>query len=203
MMTYSSSLRLILLIPVMMASACTSSPSTNFYVLDSMSTQAGSQVKTGKSRMIGLGPVTLPALVERKQLITRTGANTIQIANLHQWAAPLKENITQTLAENLAKLLANDLIKAYPWSAYGEFDYRILIDIVRFDITRGQSVDLEANWAIMTEINHTLLTNGQSKISRSLTDTSYSGAVQALSSALDELSRQLAATLDSINQTPQ
>lgn len=199
MRIYSRTRRLLPLIAAAMAVlACAATPPTNFYVLAPIPAPVDTSVKTGTKRLIGLGPVTLPALLERKQLVTRTGNNTIQIAEQHQWAAPLKENMTQTLTENLAKLKANDLVKAYPWSAYGEADYRILVDVIRFDTTPGQSVDLEANWAIMAEKNHVILSNGLAKISRQLADTSFTGAVQGLSSVLAEFSRQLAIAMDDI-----
>ena len=189
---------LLLLMLGLSVSACTSTPATNFYILAPMATPAETPLKPGTPRLIGLGPVTLPALLERKQLVTRSGGNTVHIAELHQWAEPLKDNFTQTLAKNLATLRTSDLVKAYPWSAYGDVDYRILIDVARFDTTPGQSVDLEAHWAIMAEKNHNLLTSGQAKISRPLADTSYAGAVNALSAALAELSQQLAAALDGV-----
>lgn len=177
-------------------SACASTPATHFYVLDTtMSEPADPPAGTATKRLIGLGPVTIPALLERKQLVTRTGGNGVEIAELHQWAAPLQENITQTLTYNLSALLANDMIKAYPWSAYGEADYRLLVDIIRFDSTPGRSVNLEANWIILAEKNHKPVSHGQVKMNRDLADGSYPGAVRALSRILGEFSRQLSVEL--------
>jgi uncharacterized lipoprotein YmbA len=198
-MTIHSTLRnLLLSILCMVLAACATTPQTNFYVLTPMAAPANTTEKTGTKRLIGLGPVTLPALLERKQLVTRTGNNTLQIAELHQWAAPLKDNITQTLTENLAKLLPNDLVKAYPWSAYGQADYHILIDVIRFDATPGQSADFEAEWVVVSEKKPEILTSGRHKTRSSLADASYSGAVQALSNTLAEFSRRLAVVLDGV-----
>ncbi|MGZ8142892.1 MAG: PqiC family protein [Methylosarcina sp.] len=178
--------------------ACASTPPIHFHVLEPLPAPVKTFNRHEPKRIIGVGPVTLAALLERKQLVTRTADNLVQLSEQHQWAAPLRENITQTLTENLGTLLAGDLVKAYPWSAYGEVDYRLLVDIGRFDTTPGQSVNLEANWALMAEKNHTILRHGQVKISRPLADISHAASVKALSDSLNEFSRQLAVAVESV-----
>lgn len=178
--------------------ACISTPPTQFYVLEPLSEPASASPASEKNRRIGIGPVSIPALLERKQIVTRLPDNSVKIAEFHQWAAPLKDNVAQVLTHNLAALQTGDLIRAYPWSAYGAVDYRLIIDIVRLDTRQDQSVNLEANWAIMNEKDHTLLSNGRSKIERPLNDPSYPATVKALNQILGELSRQLSLALGKI-----
>lgn len=179
-------------------SACISPP-TQFYVLEPLSEPPPiSTSATEIKRRIGIGPVSIPTLLERKQIVTRLPDNSVKIAEFHQWASPLKDNITQVLTHNLATLQTGDLIRAYPWSAYGAVDYRIIIDIIRFDTRPEQSVNLEANWVIMNEKNHTLLSNGRSKIEHPLDDPSYSSTVKALNKVLSEFSQELSQALGKI-----
>ena len=100
----------------------------------------------------------------------------------------------------MATLQANAIVRAYPWSIYGDVDYRVIIDISRFDIQLGKSVCLEASWAIMEEKKHTIVNNGQTKIEQVLTDTSYQNAAQLLSQLLDQLSQQIALSLAQLQQ---
>ncbi|MGZ8192835.1 MAG: PqiC family protein [Methylobacter sp.] len=194
-------LKWLLLLPIIsaMLAACISTPSTNFYVLEPLSTSTASAIKTVKKPLIGIGPVSMPAMLDRKQIITRTENNSVQIAEFHQWASPLKENVVQVLTHNLAALRPNDIVRTYPWSAFGSVNYRIILDILRFDTNPGKSVNLEANWAIMDEKKRTLLTNGHSEIEHSLDDISYTGTVNGLSKILGEFSRKLSMELDQIN----
>ncbi len=178
-------------------SACLSTP-TQFYVLEPLNEPPSSPTVAEKKRQIGIGPVSIPALLERKQIVTRLPDNSVKIAEFNQWASPLKDNITQVLTNNLTTLQAGDLIRAYPWSAYGAVDYRIIIDIIRFDTRPEQSVNLEANWAIMNEKNHTLISNGRSKIERPLDDPSYPATVKALNKILGEFSKELSQALEKI-----
>ncbi|MCK9394642.1 MAG: PqiC family protein [Methylobacter sp.] len=179
-------------------SACLSTPPTDFYVLEPLSEPPPLSTATEKKRQIGIGPVSIPALLERKQIVTRLPDNSVKIAEFHQWASPLKDNVAQVLTHNLATLQADDLIRAYPWSAYGTVDYRIIIDIIRFDTHPEKTVNFEARWAIMNEKNHTLVSNGHSKIEHKLDAPSYPSAVKALSRVLSEFSQELSLALDKI-----
>jgi uncharacterized lipoprotein YmbA len=179
-------------------SGCLSTPPTQFYVLEPLSEPPSSSTVTEKKRQIGIGPVSIPALLERKQIVTRLPDNSVTIAEFHQWASPLKDNVIQVLTHNLATLQAGDLIRAYPWSAYGAVEYRIVIDIIRFDTRPQQTVNFEASWAIMNEKTHTLLSNGRSKIEHRLDDSSYPSAVKALNKILSEFSQELSKALEKI-----
>ncbi len=179
-------------------SGCLSTPPTQFYVLEPLSESPASVIKAGHKSSIGVGPITIPALLERKQIVTRLPDNSISIAEFHQWASPLKDNVTQVLTHNLTTLQTGNLIRAYPWTAYGAVDYRLIIDISRFDTQPKQTVNFEANWAIMDEKTHTLLSNGHSRIEHPLSDPSYPSVVKALSKILSEFAGDLSLALGKI-----
>ncbi|MDP1773201.1 MAG: PqiC family protein [Methylobacter sp.] len=189
---------LILLFAGTLLSACLSTPPTQFYVLEPLTEPPSSSTASEKKRQIGIGPISIPTLLERKQIVTRLPDNSIKVAEFHQWASPLKDNVAQVLTYNLAALQTGDLVRVYPWSAYGAVDYRIIIDIIRFDTRQEQSVNLEANWAIMNEKNHTLISNGRTKIEHPLDDPSYPATVKALNKILSEFSRELSQALGKI-----
>ena len=175
--------------------AC-ATPSSNFYTLESQSLPfATANTAIAKKRLIGIGPLSLPALVERRQIVTRTENNGIQIAEFDLWAAPLKDNVLAVLSKNVGTLQPNAIVRAYPWNAFGDVDYRVIVDISRFDTQLGKSANLEASWAIMEEKNHTIVSNGQANIKQPLNDASYNSAAQALSKLLSDFSQQLSLAL--------
>ena len=187
--------RFILLCVSALLSACASTP-TNFYTLESQSRPpAVTTIASAKKLLIGIGPLTLPALLDRKGIVTRAENNSVQIAEFDQWAAPLQNNVIVVLSKNVATLQPNAIVRAYPWSVYGNVDYRVIIDITRFDTQLGKSANLEASWAIMEEKNHTIISNGQTKLQQPLNDASYNSAAQGLSKLLSELSQQLSLAL--------
>ena len=192
--------RFILLCVSALLSACASTP-TNFYTLESQSRPpAVTTIASAKKLLIGIGPLTLPALLDRKGIVTRAENNSVQIAEFDQWAAPLQNNVIAVLSKNVATLQPNAIVRAYPWSVYGNVDYRVIIDITRFDTQLGKSANLEASWAIMEEKNHTIISNGQTKLQQQLHDASYNSAAQALSKLLDDFSQQLSRALVQLPQ---
>jgi len=182
----------------LLVAACTATPLTHFYILEAVNPSPAPVSATAKQHLIGIGPVTLPSLLERKQIVTRTGNNSIHQAEFHQWAAPLKDNLVQVLTQNLAAQQPEAIVRAYPWSAFGTVDYHVIIDVTRFDTTPKRSANLEADWAIMNDQTHSLISSGHSRIERPLTDASYSGAVDALDKTLGEFSRELSTELQKV-----
>jgi len=184
---------------ISLLSACTATPPTQFYVLEpQFDVPAVSTDTQVKKLIVGIGPISIPALLERKQLVTRDADNNLQIAELQQWAAPLKDNIAEVLAQNLTALQPSQIIRAYPWSSYGSIDYQIIVQISRFDAKPEQSANLEANWAIMDQKTHTVVSNGFSKIQTKLENATTAGTVKALNNTLATLSQELAKALSKL-----
>jgi uncharacterized lipoprotein YmbA len=176
-------------------SACSSAPSVQFYVLEALSQPSPTSITTLKPHSIGIGPISLPTLLEHKQIITRLPGNTVQLAELHQWASPLQDGLLQALTRNVSALQSGNIVRPYPWSIHGTVDLQIIVDIIRFDTTPGESANLEANWTIKNETDNTVLKNGHTAISHALSDKSYSGTVHALSKLLGEFSQELSLAL--------
>ena len=99
------------LLAVLMLTACSTTPPTHFYVLEALphTARANSQALA-----IGIGPITLPALLDRKQMVTRLHDNRVQLAEFHQWAEPLKDTLPRVIVKNLAELQPSYVFRAYP-----------------------------------------------------------------------------------------
>jgi uncharacterized protein len=179
----------------LLVAACVNAPSVQFYVLEPLSQTSVSATASTRQRSIGIGPISVPALLERKQIITRCAGSAVQIAEFQQWASPLQDNLLQALTRNISSLQPNDIARAYPWSVHGTVDFQIVVDIIRFDTTPGESANMEANWTIKNENTHEILKTGHSVINHSLSDSSYPGTVRALSKLLGEFSRELSLAL--------
>lgn len=176
--------------------ACGSTPPTHFYVLESTApdTPADNALPT-KGPVIGIGPLTIPALLDRKQIVTRGSNHAVEIAELDQWAAPLKVTIAEVIRQDLSKLNAGMTFRAYPWSAFGGVQYRLVIDVNRFD-TEGATAEIAADWAIIDETGHTVVKKGHYERQTPSPEKSYSANVQALNQLLGEFSTYLSKVLN-------
>ena len=93
-----------------------------------------------------------------------------------------------------------DTIYAYPWSAFGSVDYRLVLEFFRFDGRPGESIQLEARWAIMTENGHQAIVGKYTKIEQPMDGTTYADMVNAQSKALDKFSRVLSKTFQALRK---
>jgi len=124
---------------------CSRSPRVTFYTLES-----GVKVEAASAASalpwVVVGPVTLPELVDRPQLVVRVAANRVDILETHRWAAPLKSELPRAIAQDLGRLLGSNRVSSYLLHTGAEADYRVLVDFRRFESLPGQAVTLEADW---------------------------------------------------------
>ncbi|VAW68949.1 hypothetical protein MNBD_GAMMA09-1925 [hydrothermal vent metagenome] len=128
--------------------ACGSSPKTHFYILNG---EAGYDFsdRSDKNVRIGIWKVKLPELVDRAEIVTRIDQNNIELADFHQWAGGLSNNITQLLANELSRQLKTERVVISPWSSYRKNDFQVKIHISRFDgKLAGESV-LSGAWSLL------------------------------------------------------
>lgn len=180
-----------------LAVGCASTP-THFYVLESVHDDAKITEKSDRNVTVGLGPVEIPQLLDRSQIVTKDLNNQVSLAEFNQWGEPLDANITQVLAGNLTAMRDNMIIRPYPWSAFGDVDYRIVVRVLKFEPDPERVVILQADWTIFDNGDRRVLENGHSTIRLPAEDQSYAGMVKSMSRTLGSLSLELSSSLDRV-----
>ena len=178
----------------MYLAGCASSAPSRFYVLSPLvSSKAESQaLKDEGCITIGIGPVELPAYLDRPQIVNRVNENELNLAEFDKWAEPLKDNFSRVLVENLSTLLYADAISIFPWKGSTPIDYRVEVTVIRMDGKIGGNASLVARWAIFRENDRKMLLTRQSSYSESLRSQSYKALVSAQSRVIGDLSREIA-----------
>ena len=98
---------------------------------------------------VGVGPVRIPAYLDQSSILVRTGEGEVELSGEHRWAEPLRDGIGRTLAENLSAMIPTDAVAVFPWRTPWTVDYRVTVDILRFDGAPGRSVVLDARWRLL------------------------------------------------------
>jgi len=172
-------------------SGCGTSPPVRYFTLAAAppSQTARGADPTPNTYAIAVGPVTVPELVDRPHLVLRTSSTQVQVAEQARWAAPLKSEIPRVIADQLASLLTGASTATSSQRAVGAPDYRVLIDIQRFDSTPGVSAAIEASWTVRARDGALLA--GRSVASEP-SGAGYDALVAAHSRALNTVSRDIA-----------
>lgn len=175
------------------ASGCARSPQVNFYTLAAVAPQAASPAPN--LRGVAVGPVTLPELVDRPQLVLRVDANRVDIVETERWAEPLKSEIPRLLAENLARLLSPARVSTIDqWeSRYAQ--YRVIVDIQRFETVPGEGVAIDALWSVRRAAAGAAPRSGTSRVREQAAGGGYDTLVSAHGRALAALSSDIAQAL--------
>ena len=82
---------------VALAAGCASTPPSRFYTLRAASGPAA----TPSNLSVAVGPVSVPAVVDRPQIVVNMGPNQVRLEEFNRWAAPLQSNIARVIADNL------------------------------------------------------------------------------------------------------
>ena len=178
------------LVMAVTASGCGGSPMSRFYTLDAVATADGAAM-AGTS--IVVGPVTIPAAVDRPQLVLQVGPNRVALDEISRWAGPLDDSIASAVAGNLSALLGTPRVVA---GSIPGFDpsYRVAIDVQRFESTPGKDVLVDAVWIVH------VMAGGPSRTGRTVAREAASGAeidavAAAHSRALARVSADIAAAI--------
>jgi hypothetical protein len=169
---------------------CASSPS-RFYTL-SPSAAPASVPPMGSA--VSVGPVSVPAAVDRLQIVIRTGPNQVFIEEFDRWASPLKVDIARVVAGNLIVMLGTPQVTVFPTSSAADASYRVVIDVLRFESEPDRAATLDALWTISAA------KGGQVRRSRTTLieptqGAGYAALVAAHSRALGRLSLEISAAI--------
>ena len=160
---------------------CGNTKETRFYVLTALpATERPSDASSGPNPAIGLRPIGMPEQLDRPQIVTRVGENMLHLAEFDQWGAPLQENFTQVLAQNLGILVPTDRVVVFPWPTASPLDYEVAVDVAQFEGSLSGNCSLIAHWAVLRRGANTPPVTGTSN-HREPAGDSYATLVAALS----------------------
>ena len=139
--------RLLMAATLALVAACGTPAKLSYYTL-TVAPAASSAAAPSRALNVYVGPITIPEAVDRPQMVYRLDANRVEIADLERWAEPLKNGIPRLVADTLTRELGAAAVMTSRQSATLTFDYRVAIDVQRFDFTAGEGAALDALWTI-------------------------------------------------------
>jgi uncharacterized lipoprotein YmbA len=148
---------------------------------------------------IGVGPVIMPGYLDRVQIVTRTGADQVEISTFHRWAESLEDGIARTLAEEIGARVPTERIFIFPWRGVVAriIQYQVVVAVLRFDGRRGGDVTLDTRWRILDRDGKELAFN-RSTVTEAAAGSGYVPMVAAMARALGTLGQEIAAEIRAI-----
>jgi uncharacterized lipoprotein YmbA len=151
---------------------------------------AGVEAGGGDAERSVVVRAALPELVDRPQLVMRTGANQVTLLEQQRWAEPLRAGIPRVVAEDLGRLLGTRRVSNRA-DVIGDPDCRVLLDVRRFD-SEPRAASVEALWTVTCgPVRRT----GQTAAREPTAGGGVEALVAAHGRALDTISRAIAQAL--------
>ena len=147
--------------------------------------------------VVAVGPVTLPDYIDRPQIVTRKSAYQLELAAYDQWAAPLYDMLPRVLVEDVALRLPSDRVVAFPQVGDASFDYRIAVDVSRFDVDATGAATLAARWQLYARSAPRALLVADDTLQRQIEGRGYDAYAASLSAVLADLGDRIARAVNS------
>jgi len=186
-----------LLAVALVVASCARSTPPRLYTLASTATAGG--VPPARYAVM-VGPVSVPGSVDRPELVVQVAPNRVVVDELHRWAAPLGEGIARAVAGDLAVLLGTPEVATAPFANFAP-DYRVTINVQRFDSVPGESVLVDAVWAVRGTAGGPVH-SGRSVAVEPLAGEGFDAIAAAHSRALAKLGADIAAAIRAFATAP-
>jgi uncharacterized lipoprotein YmbA len=176
-----------LCLALLLMAGCSTSPKANFYTLG----DSPQPLKTAATAPyhVAIGPVSVPEMLDRPQIVTRIGPNQVTFNESERWAEPLKNAIPRLLAEQLTQRL-EARISVYPQAA-SDKDMSLNLTLLHFESQPGEAATVELQWTLR-RTRDGVQREGQALVREAVTSSSYEAMVAAHTRALKRISVEIA-----------
>ena len=173
---------------------CASAPS-RFYTLNATA-KSGADAPVPCAVLVG--PVFIPAAVDRPQFVVSTATNSVDLEEFNRWAAPLGESVARVVSANLGLLLGTTRAASAPMPDFGPA-YRVIIRIERFESAIGGGkmageALVDAVWTVRSPSGQSV-DSGRTIAREPAPGSSFEALAAAHSRALAKVSMDIAASI--------
>ena len=181
-----------LLLALVGAGACVSSAPPRSYLLSADTPSASPGTAAGP--IVAVGPVVIPQYLDRSSIVVLASHDEIGFSDAHEWAEPLRAGVARVVAQNLSAMIPTDAVTVFPWRTPWTVQYRVTLDILRFEGPLDGPVVLDARWRLFDGGGRELVLRSV-KRSEAVSEPGHAGMVAAQSRLLAGVSRDIAAEI--------
>ena len=190
---FAVGLLLALLAPLLLG-GCARAPAPQLYVLGSPA--SAGRVGADNGPVVGIAPLVLPRYLDRPQIVTRDGIHRLSASDSHMWAEPVALGAARVLGNSLAAALGSNRVYRLPARHPVTLDWRVEVDIDRFEGGLDTAVTLEARWSLFRADTRTPAATRLSRIDVAPNGRDHSALVAAQTHALERLGAEIAAAIE-------
>jgi uncharacterized protein len=183
--------RAIMLLAALALADCGTSPKTNYFTLTA--TPPSEHATASISSPVTVAAVHVPPALDRREMVRRTGANSVDISDRDRWTAPLGEMSRSVLSQDLAaRLPAGKVVP--PDAPAPPRTAQIVVSLAQFGPAGDGRVVLDGDWSLVDDREKPLLRRTVS-LETASPGRGADGQAAAMSRLIGQLAGRIAATL--------
>ena len=179
---------------LLVVAGCGTTPPSTFYQLTETANTQLSGVERGLA--VGVGPVNVASYLDRPQVVMRGVGHRLEMSEFNRWVEPLTESISRLIIINLSNRLESTRVYMVPRrNKIIPLEFRIEIDIARFDGELGGDALLVARWTVYDRQNEPVVTK-VSIISEPSGGEGFDRLIAAQNLCVQKLSQEIGDAID-------
>lgn len=188
---------------VALLNACASQSPTHYYTL-SAEPGEGATRTLPKGVSLGVGPISLPSMLDRNGIIThQAGGPQIKVASHDLWAGELDVLFARTVAEIMAQHLNIADVWASPWDTRLRPQYQLRLFVDKFSGELSGAATLKIKWVLLADYGKRPLGTHIFQKTKNAEADGYASYVQTLNQLLADFAEEAATITASIINEPE
>jgi uncharacterized protein len=168
-----------------------SNPPPHMYVMSGLTDDDNGAVRPPEP-IVAIVRVRLPDYLDRSEIVSRRGTNSLELANNDRWGEPLSDSLPRIYAQDLSHFIKGGRV-VIPSEGRGrqpQYEYAVTLDAYE-PTSDGQAV-MRGHWRLVDLRNGKVIAEGAVDETRPVATGDYSAIVHALNDNLTDSSRQIA-----------
>jgi uncharacterized protein len=177
---------------MLVVTAC-ASPVEHFYLLETSAAESASAVAKGSTVLVG--PVVIPAEIDRPQIVVRARPHEVTFNEQERWAVSLKEALTRMIAQDLSRHAKNTRFVPIVSGVYATPKAHLAIDVARFEMSYEAGATVALHWVYRSNAKNVLPLEGDVVARSPIENRGIEGLLDALRRTMAQATVTLAMQL--------
>lgn len=163
---------------------------SRYFVLSSTETSAPPSLSRSDIH-IGIGPVKLPGYLDTQNIVRTGQGGAIEYVSDAFWAESLQDAFARALLYRTGARLGTAHAVSYPWYSTTRVDFKVPVDVLRFEATADGRAVLDARWSVARTSDGFVL-GGMQSVFEETAGADPAMIVDALNRCIDRLADAIA-----------
>lgn len=175
--------------------ACSGSSRTVYHTLAAVDIPVQSVKPVKAVPSLGVGPVKVPTLLDRRGVVLRKDQYTVEVSELHEWGGELEDEFLTALTQHLQLRLPDTQVRTVPWELEQTPLYQVTVTVMQFDGIPSGIARLRGRWQLQLAKTGQGVHSSLFDFEQPVAEASVGAVVRAQSRLLRQLADQIVSGL--------